>query len=60
MHSRSDGLTDDLWGRDREAQSVGVHKMLDVPFSDLALCLLELRPVSFTFSMHGVGEWSCV
>ena len=34
--------------------------MLDVPFSDLVLCLLELGQVSFTCSMHTAGEWSCV
>lgn len=31
---------------------------VDVPFSDLVLCLLELRSVSLTFPMHGAVEWS--
>jgi hypothetical protein len=59
MHGRSDGLTDDL-GVEAVRVRAWEHMNVDIPSSDLVLCLLELRPVSLTVPMHGAGQWSCV
>lgn len=62
MHGRSDGLIDDLWGRDRKTllecgSTCNVRRTFLRPG---ALLARTTGPVSFTFPMHGAGEWSCV
>ena len=57
MHGRSDGLIDDL-GVETGRPRVWEYMNADVPFFDLALCLLELQDRSaLRFSMHDAGEW---